>query len=180
MRYSKIGGKILWLLAAGNLLTYTRGKRQRKEILEEYDKVWLSIDRKKLFDALRLLRLGGHVNVIKRASDKWVAELTEKGRARGLFFSLDSLSIKKPKKWDGKWRVVVFDIPEGKRRLRDSLRMRLKTLGFYELQRSVFVFPYPCENEVTTLISAFGLEEEVRILEAAISYDRDLRKIFEV
>ena len=51
----------------------------------------------------------------------------------------DYLKIDKPKIWDKKWRIVVFDIPEKQRGARDSLRTYLKKLDFYELQKSIFI-----------------------------------------
>ncbi|MDP3792490.1 MAG: CRISPR-associated endonuclease Cas2 [bacterium] len=54
-------------------------------------------------------------------------------------------------KWDRKWRLVIFDIPSELNKKRDTLRRRLKHLGFHMLQRSVFVFPYPCEEELSDL-----------------------------
>lgn len=47
-----------------------------------------------------------------------------------------------PHSWDKKWRLVIFDIPEEKRRLRDYLRRYLKTLGFGKVQRSIWISPY--------------------------------------
>lgn len=179
MNYGKIGGKILFLIAAGSMLGYTK-KRQRIELLKDYDRVWLSIDRKKLFDALRALKLGGYVEVIQRSDGAMVAELTEKGRSRATRFPLDDLKLSKPERWDGKWRIVIFDIAEERRKTRNALRWRLKNLGFCELQRSVFVVPYQCEDEITILVNAFGLREEVRIIEGALSYDKDLRKKFKL
>lgn len=58
----------------------------------------------------------------------------------------------------------MFDIPEKKRRFRDILRDHLKEIGFKELQHSVFVFPYPCEREIATLVDLYGATEYVRIL----------------
>ena len=37
--------------------------------------------------------------------------ITEKGKKKLLIYELDSLEIKKPKKWDSIWRIVTFDIP---------------------------------------------------------------------
>src|SRR3989344_4076427 len=48
----------------------------------------------------------------------------------------------KSKKWDGKWRIIIFDIPQELHRERNILRRRLRSMGFYMLQKSVFIFPY--------------------------------------
>jgi len=85
------------------------------------------------------------------------------------------------KDWDGRWRIVVFDIPEKMRRSRDVLRDKLERLGFYELQKSVFVFPYQCEDEINFIIEYFNLRQYVRtgILEK-IDNDLHLKKIFKL
>ena len=81
--------------------------------------------------------------------------------------------------WDGRWRLVIFDVPEKLRKGRDALREKLKDLGFYELQKSVFIFPYECKNEIDFLIEFFHLRKFVRygILEK-IDNDLHLRKVF--
>lgn len=55
---------------------------------------------------------------------------------------------KKVKKWKGKWFMVFFDVPEEERIKRDYLRKFLTDLGFYQYQKSVYLFPYECENEI--------------------------------
>ncbi len=44
--------------------------------------------------------------------------------------------------WDGKWRVVIFDIPEKRGPVRGYLRDYLKSLGFGMVQRSIWITPY--------------------------------------
>lgn len=55
---------------------------------------------------------------------------------------------KKKKKWNGKWFLVFFDVPETQRNKRDYLRNYLRKIGFYCYQKSVYVFPYECEKEI--------------------------------
>lgn len=74
--------------------------------------------------------------------------LTESGKKRILKYHLDEMSIKAPRSWDGKWRVVIFDIPEDLKTARDVMREKLKNLGLYQLQKSVWVYPHPCQDEV--------------------------------
>ncbi len=45
--------------------------------------------------------------------------------------------------WDGKWRMVVFDLPEDKRSLRNELRRELRAARFGGLQGSVWINPDP-------------------------------------
>ena len=73
---------------------------------------------------------------------------------------LRNFKIKKPRKWDGKWRVIIFDIKEKRKWLRDSIRGKLSLIGFVRLQNSVWVYPYDCEDLVnlTKADSAIGRE----------------------
>lgn len=104
--------------------------------------------------------------------------ITEAGRKQVLLFKLEELQPKK-EKWDGKWRMVFFDVEEAKRKRRDDLRRYLKKLGFWQMQRSVWVCPYDCENEVKYLREILEVPHEVKlgVLEK-VENDRELREIF--
>lgn len=73
--------------------------------------------------------------------------LTEKGNTFAeKLEAKDSFSFRKPKKWDGKWRIVIFDVWERRRPVRDKLRIMLQKAGFIKIQDSVWVYPYDCEE----------------------------------
>lgn len=170
--------KIISLLAGGLVFGFAKGRRQRNEILKECDRIWFSIDRNQLFQALNVLKLGKFLEIKNKPDGTKYINLTHKGKNRADKFSLGELAIKKPKRWDKKWRIVIFDIPEERKNLRDELRRCLKLLGFAEFQKSVFAFPYHCEDEINILVNFFGLHEHVRYLESTLSYDSDLRNVF--
>ena len=69
------------------------------------------------------------------------------------------------KKWDGKWRVVSFDILEKRRRVRDQLRMELIELGFKKMQNSVWVTPYDCGDYIYLLKTDLRLGQSVIFFE---------------
>ncbi len=70
-----------------------------------------------------------------------------------------------PKKhWDGKWRVVCFDIPEKRSGVRRAVQRKLSLLGFYPLQNSVFVSPHPCTELVELAHKIFRLQKHLRIM----------------
>lgn len=81
--------------------------------------------------------------------EKGSARLTPKGEKFAALLGEGRLASKKPKRWDGKWRVLIFDIPEKRRRLRVHVRQALISLGFVRLQDSVWVYPYDCEDIIT-------------------------------
>lgn len=68
------------------------------------------------------------------------------------------------KKWDKKWRVVIFDIPQDLHTARVRLRRRLKNLGLHMLQKSVFVFPYPLEEELGYICKQLEISDYVDVI----------------
>lgn len=90
-----------------------------------------------------------------------IVVLTKNGKRRILKYSLDQLTIEKPNSWDGRWRLVIYDVPKSKKYLRDVFRGTLKNLGFYQLQESVWLYPFPCEPQVTFLREYYNVGGEV-------------------
>ena len=72
----------------------------------------------------------------------------------------------KDREWDHMWRIIIFDIPQELDISRTRFRRKLKSLGFYMLQKSVFVFPYPCEEELVDLCSRIGVGDYIDIIVA--------------
>lgn len=91
----------------------------------------------------------------------------------------NSEKVLRQKKWDGKWRLVIFDIPEKKKSLRNKVREIVEGLGFKKLQNSVWVFPYPTEELVVLLKSELKIGKDVLYIVAdEIEYDQPLRQHF--
>ena len=83
---------------------------------------------------------------------------------KALTYRLDTLMITKPKRWDKKWRVVIFDIPIKYNRVRDIFRSRLVQMGMYQLQESVYIYPYSCFSEIEFLRELYGVPFTARYL----------------
>ena len=90
--------------------------------------------------------------------------LTDEGLAIVKTINL-KLKMAKRKKWDGKWRVIIFDIPEKLRGKRDLLRKELNNFGFMQLQRSVWAYPYKLPQEFVDLWKDAGIFQYCVILE---------------
>jgi CRISPR-associated endonuclease Cas2 len=92
------------------------------------------------------------------------------------------LEIKKPRKWDQKWRILIFDIQDKHKVKREALRGKLKELGLYRLQKSVWVCPYDFFQEMDFLREFFGLKyREMRIITASeIENDEEIKAFFEI
>ena len=89
--------------------------------------------------------------------------LTKKGREELLKYGVDKIKLKNDKRWDGKWRVVIFDIPENKKQARDALRSKFKNLGMLQLQKSVFVYPFDCKREIDFISDFFEVGDDIYI-----------------
>ena len=117
---------------------------------------------RKAFDKLK--RLG----LVEFSADYGIKKIsiTEKGREKALKYQIDDLRPERPKRWDKKWRMVVFNIPENLKQVRNSFRNKLKELGFQNLQNSIWVYPYECRNEINRLSEFFGIRQCVKLIEA--------------
>lgn len=106
-------------------------------------------------------------------------KLTKKGELRLAGLEMDFHSITKPKTWDKKFRVVIFDIEEAKRKIRTAIRIHLLGWGFVRLQNSVWVHPYECREAIDLLKTNFGLSTDVLFLTVEeIENDRWIKSEF--
>lgn len=128
-------------------------------------KRWQKFDKRKLKQTLHRLHKQKIVKVVEK-NNQLVVELTDKGKSKAAKYQLDNLQLKKPAKWDKLWRIVIFDIPEKKKAAREVLREKLKRMGFYQLQKSIFVHPYPCKTEIDLLKSSYEIEPNVALITA--------------
>ncbi len=76
---------------------------------------------------------------------------------------LNEITIK-PTLWDGRWRLLTFDIPEFKKTARQTFRGKLKQLDFYHIQRSVFILPFPCESEIYEIANILKIRPFMHLL----------------
>lgn len=119
------------------------------------------------------------VTVEENSNGSTTVKITKKGLSKALTYRLDAMEIKKPKKWDRKWRVVIFDIPEKYKGLRDVFRGRLRQLDLHLLQESVYVSPYPCFNEIEFLRELYGVAVKVRyLLVEKLEDDEEIKSYF--
>lgn len=85
--------------------------------------------------------------------------LTEEGKKLARKCKIDDLEIKKPKKWDKKWHLLFFDIEEKDRSKREALRGKIKELGLFKLQKSIWIHPYDFSPEIAELEKFFQFRE---------------------
>ncbi len=108
-----------------------------------------------------------------------VVMITQRGKMKILKYSLEKLEVKKPDSWDQKWRVVIYDIPTRDKGLQLVIRDALKAMGFYQMQESVYLFPYPCLDEVEFLRSFYAAGSMVKyLLVTKLEDDQPYRQYF--
>lgn len=90
--------------------------------------------------------------------------LTAQGKEKMLRYHIDEIKLKLPRVWDKKWRLIMFDIPHAHRQARDAFRKKLHDLKFHPIQKSVFITPYPCEDEIDFIASIFDVRKYVLVL----------------
>lgn len=156
--------KVLLLLMGGLALGLTHSPRQYFQILKGIRKNWEAINRRALRKSIIRLYQARLVEAKDNPDGSSTILLTEKGETRALTYQIDEMKIPAMQKWDKKWRIVLFDIPERQKKARDALSKSLKRLGFYQFQKSVFVHPFECWNEIDYIIEFFSLRPYVRMI----------------
>ena len=119
---------------------------------------------------------------IRQENHQIYISLTEEGRKKAGWLQIDSLKIVKPKRWDKKWRLVVFDIAQTKKLSREAFRGKLKEIGFHPFQKSIWIHPFDCRAEIELLRKFFSLsDKELSLITAEnIGNDADWQKIFKL
>ncbi len=124
------------------------------------------------------------IEIIQIGKGKYKVRLTNKGKKRIKDFSFEILRIEKPKKWDEKWRILIFDIPAKPKKYhqaREALRRKIKELGFYQIQKSVWAYPYECEDEILFISELFNVQQNIEIITAEkLLHQEKIRKFFKL
>jgi DNA-binding transcriptional regulator PaaX len=169
-----------YLLVSGMIYVAASSPYFTIRLLKEI-KNWRKYPQKRLSSAFYVLRKQGCIKIENKGGQIYIS-LTERGKKKAGWLQIDALKIKKPKKWDGKWRLVIFDISQLKKFFREAFRGKLKELGFYPLQKSVWVIPFDCRAEIELLKDFFDLgNKEVRLIIANdIGESEQLKKIFKL
>ncbi|MBU1031718.1 hypothetical protein KKE03_02205 [Patescibacteria group bacterium] len=112
-----------------------------------------------MYQAIKNLREKGYIELAKNDEGKILMKLTSKGKKE-----IEIHNILKDKKWDNKWRVVVFDIPEKHKKLRHALRWKLREWEFIPWQKSVWVSKKDIVKPLRDFIKEVGLSQWVKVL----------------
>jgi DNA-binding transcriptional regulator PaaX len=169
------------------LLSLTqRGKMSFRDLMTSPTAKLLGVERTENSFYTALTRLKRRKQVVRTPDRAY--ELTPPGEYAALkayvrkeFVQLEQKAGAQEKdlKWDGKWRLVLFDIPESKRPLRDYIRSTLKRLGFKEFQRSLWIYPFRLPSFMLKMLDDPQVRKYSRAITTSdIDYEEDLRKMF--
>lgn len=147
----------------------------RNGILQEFNRRYIP-------QALRRAEQRGFIRVWVSRGGSIATRVTEEGQKLLARRQLEGAAAQRPKRWDGLWRVLIFDVPETRRRDRNVLRKTLHNLGFVPLQESVWAYPYDCRALIATMRTAYNLSHiTVRCIVAQeIEDDHALRLQFRI
>ncbi|MBU3926043.1 hypothetical protein KJ763_02655 [Patescibacteria group bacterium] len=117
------------------------------------------------------------INIYEKGDDM-VIEITKNGNKKVLKYKINEMILCRPKKWDKKWRIITFDIPETKKMARNALNAKLKKLEIYPLQKSLFICPFECQNEIDFIGEFFNVRKFIKyfVVEKIESEDEDYLK----
>ena len=140
--------------------------------------VVLSMKKQDYQREIKRLQKRGYIALTK-SPDGSAARLLKKGKTRLQEVFLEELRLPRHPRWDGKWHLFIFDIPEESRLARNMLRRKLKDLGMYNMQRSAFVYPYDCRKELEFISNHYGINKFAAYMEISDSdIDAELRRFF--
>lgn len=161
-----LGGMMTLAILAPNALQLLRPLLKNKRLQNSKVAVYTAVKR---------LNQQGLIYFEKTEKGTFV-RLTEKGKA---YLHTRLAKPDRLKRWDGKWRILIFDIKEYRRKTRDKLRRTLIYFGFKHLQHSVWIYPYDCEDLIVLLKADFKIGKDVLYIVAEkVENDLWLKKHF--
>lgn len=169
-----------WLAVAGAVSIAATSPYFVQNLLRARRK-WEKYPKRKISTTFDQLRRKGLISIGMHNKQIYIS-LTLEGRKKAGIFQINDLAIKKPKRWDRKWRLLTFDITQKKKVIREALRGKLKQLGFYPFQKSIWIHPYDCGAEIELLKDFFGLTdvEAQLIIAENIGIDGKWKKVFQL
>lgn len=137
-------------------------------------------ERNRIWKAIKYLEEKQQLILKEKAGERYV-HLTSIGKTKLNEFAIWDITVCKPTRWDNKWRLVMFDLPASAQSQRHQFRAKLEDIGFEVYQRSVFIYPYECHDEIMAIARWFGLDRYIRYVVATEINDIETyRKLFDL
>ena len=156
---------ILRLIGRGVVVTAAAVVAPNTFQLLEYFNPHSRAERNKIWNAIHYLEKHGDVEVRTDPDGKQYLHLTRQGKIRFGGKRIWDITLSTPAKWNHKWHLVMFDFPV-KCRARHAFREKLQDFGFQMYQRSVFIYPHECREEVYAVAKWFEVEDYIRYIVA--------------
>jgi DNA-binding transcriptional regulator PaaX len=169
LRKNSRASKILKQLALGSgflalsMINPLGGTLMVRGLIKQYFRK-KAFERYRFLTDLKNLQSRSLINYKEFPGGRIEITLSKKGKERVFDYKIDELKLTRPNRWDKQWRLVMFDIPHYHKKARDAFRKKLQILGFYPIQKSVFITPFPCEEEIEFLTAIFDIRRYVLIL----------------
>ena len=158
-RRGELSRDILRLIGAGVIVGTAIVAPNVLQVVDMFDPKGRA-QRNRIWKAIKYLEECERITFVERDGERIVL-LTKNGKVALDALSIDELSLQPSRMWDRKWRMVMFDIPMYKARARVPFREKLRDLGFEMYQKSVFVYPYECREEILAVAEYFDVREHV-------------------
>lgn len=138
-------------------------------------------NKRKFLNSFNYLKSQGLIKMEYRGRQLHIS-LTREGKKKAKKYQIDNLKIKQASEWDGKWRIVIFDVKDKQKIKREALRGKIKELGLFQLQKSVWIYPYDFSKEMGILREFFNFTlDEMKIIVASnIEGDEQAKKHFKL
>lgn len=177
-KMAKITPILLALIATPGLLAFALVIPNLVKLFEGEKDLRSSRQKNSYRVAFARARKRGFLKIIQKEGSACVA-LTKKGENTLYRELLNTVRIIPQEKWDQKWRIVIFDFPVKYNFARDLFRQKLKKWNFQQIQKSVFLCPWPCLQELSLLRRALKAEHYVLFLETIFCENEERwRKVF--
>ncbi len=180
LRMGQIGSAILATVGLAGLVTIAVVAPNAFGIFAPFLKNKKKVRKQEFQRNIDTLVRQGIIERIVRPNGTVTLTLTKRGKWE-FFLRHNSIDLGSKKKWDHKWRVIIFDIPNDKTSIRNEMRRAMKLFGFTMIQKSVWVYPYPCDDFVLLLKKYLGISSDVLYMVVEmIENDKELRKEFKL
>jgi DNA-binding transcriptional regulator PaaX len=172
MNKSRAKELLMGLLKLGGLLTITLLTPGATPIIEKLFLKDKKFDKREFNRTINRLE---DIGMIEKRIDggRLSIKLKPKGIRQATEYTLDDMEIERPSKWDNKWRIVMFDIPENKKIARNAFKRHLDRLGFVQIQKSVYVHPFPCDKEIEYIAGVYAVKQFIKYAIADYFNDQD-------
>jgi len=128
-----------------------------RDLKRQYEK---QKEKQKFAQLIYRLKKNGYIKIKNLEQNEGVI-LTKKGAEKVLKTKLKIRD--RQKRQDGKWQMIIFDIPEEKRLLRNLLRKKLRLLEYKMLQQSIWICPYNVQKETELILRKYSIDSYIKL-----------------